>query len=128
MKQRTDGLAPFSPEEEQKIIRDYVKAVRNIDDLTDNAYRFLNLSNGFIAHYNKFGFMDNYRELGSLKQDILTYQSHNQWGNFRSEERGYECYMQKKRIYNVVCDYLKNNIEYRSKRQVEKSMEFDFGR
>jgi hypothetical protein len=128
MKQGTDGLAPFSPEEEQKIIRDCVKAARNIDDLTDNAYQFLNLSNGFIAHYDKFGFMEHYREPGSLKQDILTHQSHNQWGNFRSGERRYEYYMQKKQIYNTVCDCLKNNIEYRSNRQIEKSMEFDFGR
>jgi hypothetical protein len=128
MKQGTNGLEPFSIEEEQKIIRDCVKAARNIDDLTDKAYRFLNLSNGFIAHYNKFGFMDNYHEPGSLKRDILSYQSHNQWGNFRSGERGYEYYMQKKRIYNTVCDCLKNNIEYRPRRQVEKSMEFDFGR
>jgi hypothetical protein len=128
MKQRTDGLAPFSPEEEQKIIRDCVKAARNIDDLTDKAYRFLNLSNGFIAHDDKFGFMDNYREPGSLKQDILTYQGHNQWGNFRPGERGYEYYMQKKQIYNTVCDCLKNNIEYRPKQKVEKTMEFDFGR
>jgi hypothetical protein len=128
MKQKTDGLMPFSIEEEQKIIRDCVKAARNIDDLTDKAYRFLNLSNGFIAHYDRFGFMEYYREPGSLKLDILSHQNHNQWGNFRAGERGYEYYMRKKRIYNTVCDCLKNNIEYRPKRQVEKSMEFDFGR
>jgi hypothetical protein len=126
VKPRTNGLEPFSLEEEQKIIRDCVKAARNIDDLTDKAYRFLNLSNGFIAHYDRFGFMDNYREPGSLKQDILDYQNENQWGNFRSGERGYEYYMQKKNIYNAVCDYLKNNIEYRPKRNVEKTIEARF--
>jgi hypothetical protein len=128
MKQGTTGLEPFSIEEKQKIIRDCVKAVGNIDTITDKAYRFLNLSNGFIAHYDKWGFMDYYQEPGSLKRDILTHQKHNQWDNFRPGERGYEYYMQKKKIYNTVCDCLKNNVEYRLKRQAEKSMEFDFGR
>jgi hypothetical protein len=123
MKQRPNGLEPFSVEEEQRIIRDCVKAANNIETLTDKAYRFLNLSNDFIAHYNKFGFMDYYREPGSLKKDILTNQQNNQWGNFRSGEREYEYYMQKKNIYNAVCDCLKNNIEYRPRRNVEKSME-----
>jgi hypothetical protein len=36
--------------------------------------------------------------------------------------------MQKKNIYNAVCDYLKNNIEYHPRRNIEKTMEFDFGR
>jgi hypothetical protein len=128
MKPKTNGLEPFGVDEEQKIIRDCVKAAGNIDTLTDKAYRFLNLSSGFIAHYNKFGFMDHYHEPGSLKQDILAHQNHNQWGNFHPGERGYEYYMQKKSIYNAVCDCLKNNIEYRPRRNVEKTMEFDFGR
>jgi hypothetical protein len=128
MKQRTNELEPFSIEEEQRIIRDCVKAANNIEALTDKAYRFLNLSNGFIAHYDWFGFMDNYRKPGSLKKDILDYQTQNQWGNFRPGERGYEYYMQKKNIYNAICDCLKNNIEYRLRRNVEKTMEFNFGR
>jgi transposase-like protein len=37
-------------------------------------------------------------------------------------------YMQKKQIYNTACDCLKNNIEYRPKQKVEKTMEFDFRR
>jgi hypothetical protein len=80
MKQNTHGLEPFSIEEEQRIIGGCVKAARNIDSLTDKAYSFLNLSSGFIAHYNKSGFMDYYREPGSLKKDILNNQRNNQWG------------------------------------------------
>jgi hypothetical protein len=128
MKQRTNGLEPFSVEEEQRIIRDCVKAANNIETLPGNAYRFLNLSSGFIAHYDRFGFMDYYREPGSLKKDIPDHQIETQWGNFRPGERGYEYYMQKKNIYNAICDCLKNNIEYRPRRNVEKTMELDFGR
>jgi hypothetical protein len=127
VKQGTNGLGPFGVKEEQKIIRDCVKAVSNIETLTRRAYRFLNLSNGFIAHHDKRGFMDHYREPGSLKRDVLAYQNHNQWGNFRHGERGFEYYMQQKRIYNVVCDCLKNGMEYRPGRSAEKIMEFDYG-
>jgi hypothetical protein len=128
MRQGTKGLELFSVEEEQKIVRDCVKGANSIEYMTDKAYRFLNLSNGFIAHYDKGGFMEHYREPDSLKRDILDNQRNNQWGNFQPGERGYEYYMQKKQIYNAVCDCLKNNIEYRPRRNVEKTMEFDFGR
>jgi hypothetical protein len=128
MKQHAHELEPLSTEEAQNIIRDCVKAACHIETLTDNAYRFLNLSNDFTAHCDKWGFMDYYREPGSLTRDILAFQNHNQWGNFRPGERGYELYMQKKKIYNTICDCLKNNLEYRPKRNVEKTPEFDFGR
>jgi hypothetical protein len=127
VKRKTNELEPFSIEEEQRIIGDRVTAVGNIETMT-KAYCFLNLSSGFIAYYNKWGFMNYYREPGSLKRGILARQNHNQWGNFRPGERGYEYYMQKKKIYNAICDCLKNNIEYRPKRDARKSMEFDFGR
>jgi hypothetical protein len=74
MKPKTNGLEPFSVEEEQRIIRDCVKAANNTDTLTDKVYRFLKHSTGFIAYYNRFGFIRCYREPGTLKQDILDFQ------------------------------------------------------
>jgi hypothetical protein len=130
MKPKTNGLEPFSVEEERRIIRDCVEAANNIDNLTDKAYRFLKHSIGFIPHYNRLGFMMCYREPGSLKRDILEFQYQNQWGDFRPGEQEYEYYMQQKNIYNKICDCLRHNIEYhpRPRRNVEKTMEFDFGR
>jgi hypothetical protein len=122
------GLEPFSAEEEQKIIRDCVKAANNIEDMTDRAYRYLYLSSGFIAHYDKGGFKEYYCEPGSLKKDILEYQWDNQYFNFSTRDEGYEYYMQHKKIYNTICDCIKNNIEFKPKRKIEKAPEFDFGR
>jgi hypothetical protein len=79
----------------------------------------LNLSNGFIAHYDKWGFTDYYHGSGSFKRDILTNQRNNRWWNFRPGERGYKYYLQKKRICNAVYDCLKNNIEYGSEGNIE---------
>jgi hypothetical protein len=122
------GIELFSVEEEQRIIRDCVKAAKNIESLTKKAYHFLYLSSNFIAHYDRGGFMDNYSEPGSLKRDILTYQRDNQWGNFHPGERDYDYYMQRKKIYNTICDCIRQDIEFKPKRNKEKEMEFDFGR
>jgi hypothetical protein len=46
------ALIPRSPEEEQKIIRDCVKATRDIKSMTDRAYKYLYIAGGFIAHYH----------------------------------------------------------------------------
>jgi hypothetical protein len=122
------AIQPRSPEEEQKIIQDCVKAAHNIDDMTKRAYDFLYLASGFIAHYNKCGFMEYYGEPGSLKKDILNNQRNNQYNNFHPKDENYEYYMQKKNIYNTICDCLKQGIAYKSKRGNKKELEFDFGR
>jgi hypothetical protein len=122
------AIKPCSPEEEQKIIRDCVKAAGDITSMSNRAYDFLYLSSGFIAHYDKGGFMAYYEEPGSLKKDILYHQRDNQWGNFHPRDDNYDYYMQKKKIYNAICDCLKNNIEYKQKSKNSKDREFNFGR
>jgi hypothetical protein len=122
------GIEPFSIEEEQKIIRDCVKAANDIETMTDRAYKFLYLANGFIAHYDKWGFVEYYLEAGSLKKDLFDYQRENQYGNFCPGDEYYDYYMQKKKIYNTICDCLRNNIEFKTEKKMEKTAEFDFGR
>jgi hypothetical protein len=122
------AIQPHSPEEEQKIIRDCVSAAGDITAMTNRAYKYLYLASGFIAHYDKGGFMQHYEEPGSLKKEILNYQKYNQWGNFHPKDENYDYYMQKKKIYNAICDCLKNDITYKPTRKNLKEMEFDFGR
>jgi hypothetical protein len=121
------AIQPCSPEEEQKIIRDCVKAAGDIKTMTDRAYTFLYLADGFIAHCDKYGFMDYYEEPGSLRKDIFDYQRENQYNNFGPKDDYYDYYMQKKKIYNTICDCLKQGIEYKSKPKKQKETEFDFG-
>jgi hypothetical protein len=122
------AIQPHNPEEEQKIVRDCVKAANDITAMTNRAYKFLYLAGGFIAHCNKLGFMEHYEEPGSLKKEILVYQRENQYNNFRPKDENYDYYMQKKKIYNTVCDCIKNDIDYKPKPKRKKEMEFDFGR
>jgi len=83
------------------IVNNVVKAVKNIDNLSKTGYNFLYLCNGFIAHYDIYGFISTYSD-GTLEQDILSYAGQNQWKNFRPGERDYEYYMAKADVYNRI--------------------------
>ena len=83
------------------IVRNVVKACKNIDNLNSTGYKFLYLCSGFIAHYDLYGFIANYSD-GSLKRDILSFAGQNQWRNFRPGERDYDYYMSKADVYNRI--------------------------
>ena len=72
--------------------------------LTKAAYNFIMLSSGFIAHYNIHGFIAEYSDTSHFAKAILDNQSNNQWNNFRPGERDYDYMMQKKMIYNKICE------------------------
>jgi hypothetical protein len=94
---------------EDRIIKNIVACAKknNPRNLGVSSYKFLYLCNGFIAHYNINGFIDYYVNEESLKHDILAFQDQNQWTNFREGEKDYEYYMQKKRMYNKICEGIK---------------------
>jgi len=121
-------LKPCNIDEEERIIRDCVKAARNIETMTDRAYHFLYCSNGFIAHYDKYGFMEEYRDPGSLKKAIFYFQMDNQNNNFHPNDDAYDYYMQKKKIYNEICNCLNQGIEYKKHMNNLSQREFDFDR
>lgn len=84
------------------IIKNGKAVLKDIDKLTKATYTFLNLSSGFYAHYNLYGFISDYETAENLAKDILQFQDQNQWDNFRPGEKDYEYMMQKKRIYNNI--------------------------
>ena len=88
------------------IINSVVKACGNINELNPSGYNFISLSSGFIAHYNLGGFINHYTRYG-LRTYILHCQSQNQCGNFLPGQENYEYYMQRKEIYNTICDRIK---------------------
>lgn len=44
----------------------------DIKELTRTAYEFVSNMSGFIAHYNLYGFQDEYKDVGNLLTDITT--------------------------------------------------------
>lgn len=99
------SLTLLTPRQEQLIVSSVrrVFQTNEIDNLTKAAYNFLYLSYGFIAHYNLYGFREEYRNVADLKRNILANQGMNQWNNFRPGERDYDYMMQKKHVYNALC-------------------------
>jgi len=95
------ALTPLTERQKSLIVSNIVKAVRNIDNLNNTGYNFINQCSGFIAHYDLYGFIASYTGQ-SLKRDILSYAGQNQWTNFRPGERDYEYMMAKKDVYNRI--------------------------
>ena len=88
------------------IVNNVVKACKDIDKLSNAGYQFVMLSSGFIAHYNRGGFMCAYSNPGLLKTAILQNQQNNQWNNFHKGEENYDYYKQKQTTYNLICEKL----------------------
>ena len=107
------SISLYTPRQVDLIVSSVRKVMStgNAEHLTKLAYRFLNLSSGFIAHYDLFGFRDYYSNVADLKLAILRNQANNQWRNFRPGERDYDYYMQKRDIYNRICEAISDGSE-----------------
>lgn len=94
----------------QLIVSSFRKVFKtgDIEHLTKPAYNFIYLASGFIAHYNLYGFQDEYRNVDDLKRAIIANVVSNQWTNFHPGERDYDYYMQKRDIYNLIVDEVVN--------------------
>lgn len=97
-------MAISSLTERQKtlIVSNVVKACENIKKLNGTGYKFLYLCSGFIAHYNRYGFIQAYNEPESLKFNLIKNSKQNQWDNFRPGDQDYDYYMSKKDVYNRI--------------------------
>jgi hypothetical protein len=98
-------LQPLPPHKVKRIITNIIKTIKSgdIEKLEKQSYNYLYLCSGFIAHYNWYGFKDYYLDTETLKHDILSNISNNQWRNFRPTDENYEYYHQKAVIYNEIC-------------------------
>lgn len=99
--------------EKNRILRNIglVFLMQDINLLNKYAYGFIHVANGFIAHCNLYGFIRNYGNSKKLAIDIIRNQPQNQWNNFREGERNYEYMMQKKEIYNTICEFALQKFE-----------------
>jgi hypothetical protein len=95
------ALTALTERQKQLIVTNVVKAVNNIDSLNNTGYKFLCLASGFIAHYDRQGFIAEYSER-SLRQDLVSYAGSNQFRNFRPGEANYDYYMSKADVYNQI--------------------------
>ena len=98
------GLEPRTPIQMTHIVNSVIRVIKtgNIELLTKQAYNYLYLCSGFIAHYNWYGFKDYYSDTTLLKADLLDNYQSNQWRNFHPGDENYEYYMNKAEIYKRI--------------------------
>jgi len=96
-------MEPLSERQKTLIVNNVVKACKDISKLNKTGYGFLYLANGFIAHYNLYGFIAEYSDR-SLKNDVLQFKDMNQWRNFIPTDMNYDYVMSKKDVYNRIVE------------------------
>ncbi len=99
------ALTPYTERQATLIVNNVVRACSDITKLNGTGYKYINLCPGFIAHYNRYGFID-YYERNSLREDILRNAEMNRWLNFRPGDENYEYYMAKADIYRRIVEAL----------------------
>lgn len=100
-------LKPLTERQATMIVNNVVKACTDdIGKLSPAGYKFLYLASGFIAHYDRQGFIYYYYTGDNLRADILRNKAQNQWRNFTPNDRDYAYMMQKRDIYNAICQKL----------------------
>jgi hypothetical protein len=102
-------LTPYTERQKTMIVNNVIKAVKDPEKLSKQGYDFLYLCSGFIAHYNRKGFIGHYR-WNSLGGDILHFADWNEWRNFTPNDQNYEYYKSKADIYNRIVDSLTKGV------------------
>lgn len=94
-------MKPMTQREKELTSKNILAACKDITKLNKRGYDFINMANGFIAHYNLQGFIAYYSE-HSLQDDIERNAKANQWTNFRNGERDADYYHAKRDCYNMI--------------------------
>jgi hypothetical protein len=94
-------ITPYTERQKSMIVSNVIKAVKDPAKLSKQAYKYLYLCSGFIAHYDHGGFISYYQR-NNLKADILRFRDCNRWNNVTSVFQDYEYYQSKADIYNRI--------------------------
>lgn len=98
-------LTPYTERQKTMIVNNVLKAVEDPRKLSKQAYKYLYLCSGFIAHYDHVGFISYYSR-NNLKADILRFRDSNRWKNFTPSDRDYQYYQSKADIYGRIVNSL----------------------
>ena len=75
--------------------------------MTMAAYQYISGMAGFIAHYNKDGFEQEYSDRNKLRSEIKRNAQVNLYGNFRPGDKGYKYYKQMAAMYRTIVSMLR---------------------
>jgi hypothetical protein len=99
-------LHSLEPEKVSRIIKNTLEACTDITGLSLEAYRWINLRAGFIAHYDRDGFIEEYQTCQNLRENILANQIHNTSCNRSRNDKDYPYYLQQCEMYQQIVERL----------------------
>ena len=99
-------IHPLEPEKVSRVISNVLEACRDITCLSLEAYRWIHLKAGFIAHYDREGFIEEYQTSQNLRDNILANQIHNTSCNRSLKDRDYPYYLQQCEMYQHIVEQL----------------------
>ena len=115
-------LKPIEKERADAIVKNILAACRDISLLSLESYRWLHLRSGFIAHYCREGFIEEYQTNQNLRECILAYQHANIHCTRNANDVEYPYYRQQSGMYNQIVDQL--NATEPAPRQRQRTDEF----
>jgi hypothetical protein len=99
----------FTERQQYLIAKNLIKAATiDIESLNKTAYQYISGCCGFIAHYDREGFISSYGTPQNLRHDIVHNAKANQYNNFRPNDVNYDYYMSKRNVYEMVVEGIKN--------------------
>jgi hypothetical protein len=110
-------LKPLSQDEVSRIVKNVLDACIDIKTLSQQGYQWISLRAGFIAHYNREGFIADFENSQNLRENILAYEHHNTRFNRSQKDIDYPFYKQVSEMYLQIVEQLKANpAQYRQKK------------
>ena len=99
-------IHPLDPEKVSRILNNVLAACRDISCISVEAYRWLHLRAGFIAHFDLDGFIEEYQSGQNLRDNILANQIHNTCCNRIKKDKDYPYYLQQCEMYQQLVERL----------------------
>jgi hypothetical protein len=88
------------------MIGNILDACREIRKLSLEAYRWIHLRAGFIAHYDLEGFIEEYQTCQNLRDNIIANQIHNTSCNRSRKDRDYPYCLEQCEMYQQIVERL----------------------
>lgn len=109
-------LTPKTDKQADAIVKSLDRcSKKGLEYMSNDLYDALYLASGFIAHYDKAGFIDYYENFEALAREIMRNTS-NISTNYREGEKDYEYYAKKaeiyKKLFDLCSDYFRSSRKY----------------
>jgi len=104
-------IKPIEARQAERIINNILDACMDISHLSEEAYRWLRLRNGFIAHHTREGFIADFQHSLHLYENILAYEYANTQCNRLRDDPDYRYCKQQCEMYATIIARIKQNPE-----------------